>query len=72
MKAHEGYAPPIPYLSPLPVHALKVDISLMRDLGRDPAVPGVTQGIVQMAAYFWMSRVVEGVEKTEIDVALRK
>jgi EAL domain-containing protein (putative c-di-GMP-specific phosphodiesterase class I) len=66
-----GYAP-IQYLRSFPVDALKVDMSLTRDLGRDPAVPGVIQGIVQMAEYFQMSTVAEGVETPEIDASLRK
>ena len=66
-----GYAP-ILYLRSFPVDALKVDMSVTRDLGHDPAVPGVIQGIVQMAEHFRISTVAEGVETPETDAALRK
>ena len=65
-----GYAP-ILYLRSFPVDCLKVDMSVTRDLGHDPAVPAVIRGIVEMADHFRIRTVAEGVETAEADAALR-
>ncbi|MBR9867966.1 MAG: EAL domain-containing protein [Oceanospirillales bacterium] len=50
------------YIKRLPVEALKIDLSFVRDMFRDPNDLGVISGILSLAKAFQFSTVAEGVE----------
>ena len=64
-----GYSP-MQYLREFPVETLKLDMSLVRDIERDPSVSSVVQGIVLVAQNLRLRTVAEGVETPAAHAAL--
>jgi len=59
-----GYSS-LTYLRRLPVHALKIDQSFVRDMLQDPEDMAIVEGIIGLAAAFRHSVVAEGVETAD-------
>jgi diguanylate cyclase (GGDEF)-like protein/PAS domain S-box-containing protein len=65
-----GYSS-LTYLRKLPVHALKIDQSFVRDMLIDPDDLGIVRGIIELAHVFNRQVVAEGVETLEHGAKLR-
>lgn len=59
-----GYSS-LSYLKKLPVDTLKIDISFIRELGKDPYAKAIVSAIITMAAALNLRTIAEGVETEE-------
>ncbi|ADV66676.1 diguanylate cyclase/phosphodiesterase with extracellular sensor [Deinococcus maricopensis DSM 21211] len=65
-----GYSS-LSYLHQLPIHALKVDQSFVRDLARTPQARGIVDTVITLARRLGLESVAEGVETPEQAALLR-
>jgi len=55
----------------MPLQRLKIDISFVRDIGRDPAADAIIRAIIAMAGSLGLQTVAEGVEREDQAAYLR-